>query len=94
MISAGLTYLATRLALAAALAADPSPATSEATCDAAWDRQSDSWHDCRTALEQWRCEERGECKVTEVAPYQRMALPDPTRPGQSYVTRPHTAPGY
>jgi hypothetical protein len=89
MISAGLLHLAARAALALALSHDPTPATSEATCDSLWTRDSDTWHDCRVALEQWRSEARGECDVTEVAPYQAMGLPDPAHPGQSYVTKAH-----
>jgi hypothetical protein len=89
MISAGLLHLAAKAALALAISSDPTSATSDATCDAYWERDSDSWWDCSVALETYRCERQGWCDAQESAPYQLMELPDPARPGQSYVTKRH-----
>lgn len=97
-MSAGLMHLAWRLALATALQADPSPATAELTCAGFWEPEGDSWWDCYVALETYRCEWQGWCdEPCETAPYTACLsrLPDPARPGQSYVTKRHNpANGY
>lgn len=82
----GLMYLAGRLVLAVTLANSPGSAAAETECDRHWTREGDGWWECTVALETWRCEVQGWCDPCETAPYQACELPDPVRPGQSYVT--------
>lgn len=85
---AGLLHLAWRAALAAALAADPTPATAEATCDRFHETDGDIWWDCVVALETYRCDVQRWCDDQDNPPHDWLrGLPDPARPGQSYVTK-------
>jgi hypothetical protein len=94
VISAGLMHLAARAALAAALAAAPDSGVAERECDLHWTRDGDGWGECVVALESWRCEVQGWCGDEYLhGPYGEpdaglwARLPDPRRPGLSYVTK-------
>jgi len=85
-----LTLALTRsLLLALRLSAATTPAAAEAECTLHHAPGGDPWGECVVALEAWRCERQGRCDPAETAPYEAaepMPLPDPERPGQSYVT--------